>query len=62
MVAMSGEILSYLIHGGYEYTMEYLENIIYKTKIIMLLTGSKNVEELKNLPFTISGTLKELSK
>lgn len=62
MAAMSGEILSYLIHGGYEYTMEYLENIMYKAKIIMLLTGSKNVEELKKLPFTISGTLKELSK
>ncbi len=60
MVAISGEILSYLIHGGYEYTMQYLAGLIYKTKIVMTLTGSKNIEELKETKYFITGRLKDL--
>lgn len=60
MVAISGEILSYLIHGGYEYTMQYLAGLIYKTKIVMTLTGSKNIEELKKTKYFITGRLKDL--
>ena len=60
MVAISGEILSYLIHGGYEYTMQYLAGLIYKTKIVMTLTGSKNIEELTKTQYFITGRLKDL--
>lgn len=60
MVAISGEILSYLIHGGYEYTMQYLAGLIYKTKIVMTLTGSKNIEELNKTKYFITGRLKDL--
>lgn len=60
MVAISGEILSYLIHGGYEYTMQYLAGLIYKTKIVMTLTGSKNIEELKKTKYFVTGRLKDL--
>lgn len=60
MVAISGEILSYLVHGGYEYTMQYIASLIYKSKIIMMLTGSKNIQELKEVEYLITGRLKEL--
>ena len=60
MVAISGEILSYLVHGGYEYTMQYLAGLIYKTKIVMTLTGAKNIEELKESKYLITGKLQDL--
>lgn len=60
MVGISGEILTYLIHGGYEYTMQYIENLIYKSKMIMMLTGAKNISELKNLEYKVTGRLREL--
>ncbi|MBP2025997.1 type 2 isopentenyl-diphosphate Delta-isomerase [Peptoniphilus stercorisuis] len=60
MVGISGEILTYLIHGGYEYTMQYIENLIYKCKMIMTLTGAKNISELKNLDYKVTGKLREL--
>ncbi|RVU54593.1 type 2 isopentenyl-diphosphate Delta-isomerase [Anaerosphaera multitolerans] len=60
IAAISGELLSYLIHGGYEYAYKYVEDIIYKTKMIMLLTGAKNIEELKNVNYRVTGKLREL--
>lgn len=60
MVGISGEILSYLVHGGYEYTLKYIANLIYKSKIIMLLSGAKNIDELQNVTYKVTGKLKEL--
>ncbi|MDO5715371.1 MAG: type 2 isopentenyl-diphosphate Delta-isomerase [Tissierellia bacterium] len=60
MVGISGEILSYLIHGGYEYTLKYVANLIYKTKMIMLLLGAKNIQDLQNKDYKLTGKLKEL--
>ena len=59
-VGISGELLKYLLHGGYDYARAYLEEIIYKTKMIMLLLGARNIEELKNTPYKITGRLKEI--
>jgi isopentenyl-diphosphate delta-isomerase len=60
MVGISGELLSYLLHGGYEGAKDYLEAIIYKIKILMLLLGKRNLEELKDTDYKIVGELKEL--
>lgn len=60
MVGISGELLSYLLHGGYEGAKDYLEAIIYKMKILMLLLGKENIEELKDTDYKIVGELKEL--
>lgn len=60
IVGISGEILSYLLHGGYENAKDYLENTIYKMRIIMLLLGKKNIEELRNTEYKIMGRLKDL--
>ena len=60
VVGISGELLSYLLHGGYEGAKDYLEAIIYKMKILMLLLGKKKIEELKQTDYKIIGELKEL--
>lgn len=60
MVGVSGEILSYLVHGGYDYTEKYIANLIYRSKMLMLLTGAKNIEELRGLEYRVTGKLREL--
>lgn len=60
IVGISGEILLYLMHGGIEAAKEYVESLIKKTKILMVLLGKKNIEELKNVEYIVTGDLKEL--
>ncbi len=60
MTAISGELLKYLMHGGKEYASDYVASLITKTKMIMLLTGSQNLEELRKQPWTATGRLYEL--
>ncbi len=60
IVGISGELLSYLVHGGYDNAKEYLEALTYKIKMVMLLMGKKNMEELKAVDYKITGKLKEL--
>ena len=60
MTAISGEILSYIVHGGYEYTLKYIEGLIEKTKMLMMLSGVKNIEELKKVDYKVTGKLKDL--
>lgn len=59
-VGISGELLSYLNYGGYDNARKYLEGIVYKLKMIMLLMGKKNIEELRNSEYKIIGNLREL--
>lgn len=60
IVGISGELLAYLIHGGYANAREYLMNLIYKIKILMILLGKQNIEELRNTEYKITGRLKDL--
>ena len=60
LAGISGEILAYLVHGGYDNTKEYLDALTYKIKMIMLLMGKKNIEELRKSDYKIVGQLKEL--
>ena len=60
MTAIAGEVLRYLIHGGYKFAEDYLKSLIYQTKMIMLLLGVKNIEELKQVEYKIFGKLKEI--
>lgn len=60
MTAMSGEILSYLIHGGRGYAEEFLEQLLRKVRILMVLVGARNIQELKQAPYWLSGTLATL--
>ncbi len=60
IAGISGELLSYLVHGGYDNAKNYLNGIVYKIKMIMMIMGKKNIEELKTADFKIIGTLKDL--
>lgn len=60
MIGISGPILRTLLDGGCEAVEQYIENLMYKSKAIMLLLGKKNVEELKVVPYRFKGELKEL--
>ena len=58
--ALSGEVLRYLMHGGFDEAKKYVESTIEKSKIIMMLLGVKKIEDLKNVNYTLTGRLKEL--
>ncbi|WP_295884033.1 type 2 isopentenyl-diphosphate Delta-isomerase [uncultured Anaerococcus sp.] len=60
MAAMSGEVLSYLLHGGYEACESFLKEINLKIKIIMALLGVRNIDELKKVDYKLTGELREL--
>ncbi len=60
MAAVSGEVLKYLLHGGYIACESYLKDLNDKIKIIMCLLGVKNIEELKKVDYKIVGRLREL--
>lgn len=61
IVGISGEILSFLLHGGYENAKDYLEATIYKLKILMLLSGTRDIKALRNMSYKLTGRLKELA-
>lgn len=60
MTGISGAILRKLLEEGYDATEKFLDSLFYKLKALMLLTGCKNLEELRNLPYKIKGELKDL--
>ena len=60
IVAISGAILKHLVEDGIVETDKYISELIYKLKILMLLTGNRTIEELKNTPYKVIGELKDL--
>ena len=60
MAAMTGEVLNYLLRGGYQACEDFLKEINHKIKIIMALIGVRNIEELKKVDYKLIGELKEL--
>ena len=60
MTAISGEILSYIVRGGYEYTLRYIDGLMEKTKMLMMLNGAKNISEPQKVDYKVTGKLREL--
>lgn len=60
LVGISGELLAYLVHGGYANARDYLDSLICKIRMLMVLLGKQNIEELKNANYKVTGTLKDL--
>lgn len=60
MTAISGEALRYLVHGGYDACYEYLDGLHKRLKILMVMVGAKNIKELKNVEYKLTGKLKDL--
>lgn len=59
-VAISGEILKYLLYGGYNAAFHYVESLILQTKMLMHSLDCRTLDDLKNVEYKITGTLKEL--
>lgn len=59
-VGISGEVLRYVLHGGYEQAKTYLNELIYKTKVLMFFLGVTDIKELRNVDYKITGKLKEI--
>lgn len=60
MAAMSGEVLNYLLHGGYDACESFLKEINLKIKIIMALLGVRTIDQLKKVDYKLVGELREL--
>ncbi len=60
LVGISGELLAYLVHGGYANAKDYLEAMICKIKILMLLLGKQNIDDLRSTNYKVTGVLKDL--
>ncbi len=60
MVGMSGTILKPLLHGGYEAADAFIENLMYKSKIMMLLLGKAQISALSQVPYRVTGRLRDL--
>mgnify|MGYP002738793689 CR=1 FL=1 len=58
ITAASGEILSFLVHGGPDYAKQHLDDQFYKLRALMVMLGAKNIQELKNVPYKVTGRLK----
>ena len=54
-VAMSGNILALLLQQGEEEAVSYLQDVIADLKDIMVLTGSRTVRELQQVPLIFTG-------
>ena len=53
--AMSGNILTVLLQEGVDKAAEYLQDVIAELKDIMVLTGSRTVRELQQVPLVFTG-------
>lgn len=60
LVGISGEILNFLLRGGYTYAREYMDQLTYKFKIGMNLVGAADIKSLKHAPYRVHGVLRDL--
>lgn len=60
MIGISGPILRCLMEEGLDATHDYIQNLHYKSKIIMLLLGKGDLESLRQVPYRLKGTLAAL--
>ena len=53
--AMSGNVLAVLLQQGVEEAVAYLQDVIADLKDIMVLTGSRTIRELQQVPLVFTG-------
>ncbi len=60
IVAIGGIILRILLVDGYDKATKYMNDLVYKLKVLMLLTGSRDVKQLKKVSYRVKGELRDL--
>ncbi|MEM4800457.1 MAG: alpha-hydroxy-acid oxidizing protein, partial [Acidilobaceae archaeon] len=58
-VAIARPLLKALFEGGYEGLREKMREFLEELRILVFLTGSRNVKDLWRAPLTLSGRLRE---
>ncbi|WP_306417012.1 type 2 isopentenyl-diphosphate Delta-isomerase [Halobacillus sp. Marseille-P3879] len=56
---MAGSLLKVLIEDGYDGLIEQIEHVKKEVKMVMMLTNSTEISELRHCPFTLHGETKE---
>ena len=62
MVALGGTILRILLEQGYDAAEKYMEELLYGIRMLMLLLGTRDIFELKNVPYLLKGEIGELAR
>lgn len=61
IVGVSGAILKVLMTEGYEECEKFVENLLYKIKVYMLLLGARDITKLRGMTYFLKGELREVS-
>ena len=59
LVGMAGVLLKVLQRDGKEDLRHWMDTYLYRLKAILLMTGSKKIEELRNCPAVITGRTRQ---
>lgn len=59
MIAMAGPLLKILVQQGVDELEQYLHYFLYRLQAVLLMTGSQNVNELRQKPVLILGDTAE---
>lgn len=59
VIGMAGNILRNIIEGGVDEATSAFQNTIEELKMVMLLTGAKNLQELQSTPIYFTNELKD---
>ncbi|MDD3022694.1 MAG: type 2 isopentenyl-diphosphate Delta-isomerase, partial [Syntrophomonadaceae bacterium] len=59
IVGMAGPLLKILVKQGSEALEQYLHEFFYRLKAVLLMTGSRNINELRKKPLLILGETAE---
>ncbi len=60
ITGVSGVALRQLMNNGYDETELFVEQFLYKIKIIMTMIGAKGIEDIRKVEYKIFGELKSL--
>lgn len=60
MTAISGELLRFLLFGGRDYASKYVQDLILHTRNAMVMLGCTTIEDLKRVPYKLTGRLREI--
>ena len=62
LCAIGGELLRYLLMGGYQYARDYLYSLTYNLQVGMMLLGCRNIAELQKYPYRLTGRLRDITQ
>lgn len=62
LVGMAGSLLKILVHDGIDELDQRIAQMVYRFQSVLLMTGSRNINDLKSVPVVITGETGEWLK